>query len=73
MKRVTRYIVAAACVTVVAGLVWLMPAAPALAQASKIVLAEIVNTSEKPVPVAAQNTTYGQCGRHANRRDRELR
>lgn len=56
MKRSTSLLTAAG-VAVLAGTVWLSQGGPALAQVAKVVLAEIVNTPDNPVPVAAQGTT----------------
>lgn len=57
MNGFIKYLLTAAGVTVLAGAICLNQAGPALAQATKAILAEVVNTPDKPVPIAAQGTT----------------
>lgn len=57
MKRMRNFVLACVVLAFVAALAALSPVGPALAQATRVALVEVVNTADKPVPIAAQGST----------------
>lgn len=57
MNALIKYVLMAAGAAGLVGTIWLTQSGSALAQATKVILAEVVNAPDNPVPVTAQGTT----------------